>query len=296
MTEAAKSANFWRHIQFIQSKLNEVGIGIRSGSRFDLMCRTCSNSTVPFNSKKFPIVLEALRDIQQLSFILLHLENLATNDDLKDRIRQLLKDQVIVSADVDHTEGRDQQTELYVYAMCKKGGLRPRFSEPDIVCTLKNGQNFGVAVKRCKKESRFLPNLKKGIDQICRQKLSGCVVADITLMRNPSNKPIDDCLVNGLIASELGNSSTKFIKHITPTLARATESTSVSGMIFLDHTTRLDDSGDWEIFSLEGVLILSRYNQRRRREFLSFRSSFLSGFPSKLDYYFKNGRFIRVNL
>ncbi len=147
---------FAESAKYVVETLRSFGLEVHPASRLGKMYRTLvapDGSPAPFipeGSENFAVALEAIRDVQQLAFILDYISLPDLPPDFQNRLKLLLKDSVLPQDDIALTKGRDTQCEFFVAAICAKGNLNPLLHEqPDLRIEM-DGETFGIAVKRCK--------------------------------------------------------------------------------------------------------------------------------------------------
>ncbi len=179
----------------VVSWIKDQGIVVSAGSRIDQMRAMFvrpNGEPPPFiapGDKGFEVALEAERDLQMLGFAGDQLAKVPLPPEFQTRLKRLSKDTALPQDGSANTVGRDLQCELYVAAICMKAGTSPTFDEPDVRCAV-NGLKFGVAVKRVKSPGRFEDRVREAEKQIEKVGLPGIVVADISVMLNPTNERI----------------------------------------------------------------------------------------------------------
>ncbi len=232
---------------------------------------------------------EFMRDARQLEFIFDFLDDTAAMDDIRGRVRILLKDSVLPQDDKEQSKGRDRQTEFFVYAVCSKAGLEPIFHEqPDIRIELKNG-TFGLAVKRVKSRSKLVENVRRAASQVQSSGLPGFIVLDTSIAFNPDNDLIRRALPDDIfhqrhlealrmmIHGDDGDDGDEEV------LRETSRPKGVRGIIFHDHQIRWDPPDGWQLASLTMMFDTTRPNcpnQRRQRELAEFWKRYKRGLPT----------------
>ena len=171
----------------IKDKLHDLGIVLITISNF-CMIRVVSNTRVHQPEDiDFEIAIESLRDINQLSFIINHLD-MDQNTIAHQKLRRALKDSALPQKDVKQSTGRDTQFELYIAAICTKALLVPiDFAEPDLLVYL-DEQQFGIAAKRLKSRDNLEKNIRKAGNQIKKAGIPGIIAIDTCVAFNEANE------------------------------------------------------------------------------------------------------------
>lgn len=183
---------------YILERVKSLGVQIHPASRLMLMLRTLESGYIDYGDHRFPIALESIRDMYQLNLIVNEMDSHRNNPKFRASVEKLLQDAALPQNGNSNTLGRDTQFELYLAAVALRGGMLPvEYDEPDVTCTAE-GVRFGIAAKRLKRLDRFKQRVKKGADQIRRAKLPGIIALDLTIARNPDNRPITSGLQSQL--------------------------------------------------------------------------------------------------
>ena len=276
---------------YVITRIEEFGVKVSAGSRLWKMHRATVNPDgsgreVPFDSPDYQVALEANRDLQLLNFIFRHIEGDAPSDDFRLRLKRLIKDSALPQDDSSETKGRNEQLELYVFAICAKAGLEPVFAEPDIICNFK-GEKYAIAAKRLKSLNEMKSRFTDGMRQIQRSGLQGCVVADISVALNPGNRRVGE-----MGDYEFGVVSERemrvFVDKHTNEYNEWRKETTAQGIILIDHHVRVAPTRGWGLDTLTFVVNLSLTNWRRRRQFDTFALEYEKGLPTPA---FRYGKF-----
>jgi hypothetical protein len=275
MTKAELAAHV---VKWIEAQ----GITVSGGSRLDRM-RTMlvrpDGSPAPFiapGEKDFDVALEAERDLQMLGFASDQLASESLPSNFRTRLKLLLKDTALPQDGSANTAGRDVQCELYVAAICMKAGTSPTFDEPDVCCTV-DGLGFGIAVKRIKSPGMFKERIREAVKQIERASLPGIVVADVSVMLNPTNERIIQAVSDDVYHAAAKLTMHNFVDGHHAQLSDWFKGSKARGLILIDHHVRQHPADGWGLDTMTFGVNLSPHNQRRRREFDRFFAVFKSG-------------------
>lgn len=229
---------------------------------------------------------EFMRDARQLEFIFDFLDDTAAMDDIRGRVKILLKDSVLPQDDKEQSRGRDRQTEFFVYAVCSKAGLEPIFHEqPDIRIKLKN-DTFGLAVKRVKSRSNLVDNVRRAASQVQSSNLPGFTVLDTSIAFNPDNDVIRQAIPDEIFHKRHVEALRLMIHGDDgdeEVLRETSRPKGVRGIIFHDHQIRWDPPHGWQLASLTMKFDTTRPNcpnQRRQRELVEFWKRYQRGLPT----------------
>lgn len=124
--------------------------------------------------------LRALLEVREFIEII---EQLA--DDLNDAdLRDLISGTLDPADEKQKSRARDRGFELFVAAVCRRAGLTPTLSEPDIVVDFA-GSKWAIAAKRLSSPKRVSANVSKAASQIKRSGHLGFVFLDVTRILEP---------------------------------------------------------------------------------------------------------------
>jgi len=253
-------------------------VRLHSQSRIGRMVNALINGDVirP-DDNQFPIALEGLRDIRVLDFALSQLFTTIDRTALQKKLHRVVKDSVNAREDLTKSPGRDIQAELYVAAVISKGGMCPKFGEPDILCNLA-GQTFGVEVKRVKNETRFEEHFRKAVAQIEKARVRGVVAMDLSLAFNRTNMPV--VTAANVVQIQLAHREARkcFVNEQYDQMRNWINGREVRGMIIIDHILRLHPQQGWCLDTFHYDVPFGLHNQRRLGEFEQFREAFMRGY------------------
>lgn len=232
---------------------------------------------------RFEVGLESIRDVLQLDFVLTELfEMLRDNAEAQKRLRRLLKDPVIPSAERADSFGRDIQSELYVAAVCQRAELGPRFAEPDVYCS-RSEPELGIAVKRLTSRKGFEEAIRGAAGQIDKSEFPGIIVVETSIALNPENRRISWPWA----PDESDRLHAQHIRKFLDENGRMQEmqecvrGKDVRGIIVHDHQVMLTPDRSWGLKSINMPVSTARGNQRREREFSEFTRRYKRGLPSR---------------
>ncbi|MBW7988471.1 MAG: hypothetical protein FVQ84_00385 [Planctomycetes bacterium] len=233
--------------KYVLESIESLGLQITIESRLDAMCKSLQNPDgswrdfIGVNDHDFNFAREALRDLTLLEFFFDQIGPEIETEQIKQQVKQSLRDSVLPQHDMPDSPGRDTQAELFVFAVCKKGDLHPKFKEPDVVCEVCD-EEFAIAVKRIKNLDKLVRRVRDGASQIQNSSLPGIVVVEITRAVNPQNLEIalpgDDSSFGKLWEATLK----EIIDHKYNQLTNAVNGKGVIGIILHDHQIRIIDS------------------------------------------------------
>ncbi len=245
-----------------------------ANTRLDSMRRVLKRGYISPDNSDFPIAQEALLDIPMIAFVLNQREEFPQKE-LKAKLRLLVQDSPLPEQAQTSSPGRDAQSELYIAAVCKNAGMNATLGEPDVIVDL-NGQQYGLAVKRLKSESKIKKRFKDAANQIEKSGLPGFIVLDIRQAFNPENTKVQ-ATGNELYTAFRG-ARKYFVDNHYDKMKEWQRGREIRGVIFMDHIIRLDR--EWGADSLTYSVNLSQNNQRRTREFDGFIRDFKKGLPN----------------
>lgn len=232
--------------EFVINSIKTFGIKIPSGSRLDLIYKTFSKykGIITSDKPEFQIACEAIRDIIQLEFFF-DVVNLNTeSNELRSKAIKLINDTVLPQQGKAQSSGRDVQAEMFVFAVCRRAGLYPKFQEPDIVCSLDH-QKIAIAVKRIKNLGQLVKRIKEGASQIKKAGCYGIVFIDVVIAMNPKNfKAIasESDIVFGLKWSKLLKG---VVTRYHDMIQKGIKGRKVLAVVLHDHWVRMDLNQRW---------------------------------------------------
>ena len=266
-------------VQFVLEQLESLVPGaVRPESRFDKMHRALAKPTsIMPGDREFSIVVEAIRDVRMLEFILEELGHRTDSKFLR-ALTRCTQDSALPQDDVNRSRGRDAQCELYVAAVCEKAQLAPSFEEPDIQCHVKD-RRLGIAAKRLKADSQFEKRFREGTRQIERSGIPGYIAIDITLAFHPANTPIVDVSDKKVtLAFELARSA--FVDEYYKRMKVWLRGRDVRGLVLLDHLFIFRSPSHWELSTFTFFVNFSPDNDGRTTEFETFQRAYMRGLSS----------------
>ena len=195
-------------IGLVFRELNNLGIGIKPGSRLDVLARVfrsedgSSTMTVPIaDHRRFKLALEALREFRLFEFILDPWE-FGTETVALEKLRvAALKDHPLQYAQRRHeTKGRDTQVELFIATAFRRTGacadlVRPPAGTkyPDIRTRACN-RYFFIEAKRAKSRSAVVGAIADAVEQVNATGCPGAAFVDMTMAFNEEDHPANEHL------------------------------------------------------------------------------------------------------
>jgi hypothetical protein len=280
--------------RFVVKSFTDMGFNVNPSSRVMRQHNVllAGADVISFGTPEFFIAVEALRDLQMLSFIFER-----ANDDagqvFRDLVKKCLSDSTLSEDDKEKTPGRDAQFELFVAAVCKHAGLLPvEHREPDVVFTVGN-LNYCIAAKRPKSIKAVDNCLRDACDQISREKLPGFIAIDTSvafaLERDvPPLPELDDIWelirqwrirlspIDDASFADFHKSAMNFvIGKFKDAIDRRMAGRRVLGIVFNDQMLRVFHDGSW---GLTGSTII--YPTSTGAEFDLVAKQFLKGLPA----------------
>ena len=271
---------------FVIKSIRELGVQPHAESRLMRMYRVLTDPTrrvdpvIRPDDPDIEIARESTRDITQLEFVFDCLEAHSNTDDLVRIVKILLKDSVLPQGDRGQSKGRDRQFELFVAAVCHGSDLRPvKLEEPDVTCSVQ-GSKFGIAAKRVKSLKNLEKHLRKAAKQIEGARLPGMIALDTCVALNPENRrfwvQIPDREFSRLHADALR----RFVGDHYERIQEWVRGKGVRGIVIHDLQIRLEPSGEWALAGMTYFVCTARENERRNREFRTFKEKYRKGLPN----------------
>lgn len=202
----------------------------------------------------FPVVLQGIRDLSEINFILDVLGEKELVAQPLSVVREVFRsDHPLPSEAVGITPGRDRQLEYFVRAIMQRGGLRPipRASDADFEVKAAN-HSLVVEIKRLKSFDRLAERVRDAADQITATGLPGIVCIDISRAVGPDNS-----ILVRPAQTDLRRAQVLRMKHLLRerqhVLAEAIGDRHVVGLEFIDslivqHGLRGDRAtGEWSL-------------------------------------------------
>jgi hypothetical protein len=251
------------------------------------MHRVLSRGYVPFDDPDFWTALEALRDLHQLGFIFEQLRGHRGDPNFRRDVRHLRSDPVLPQDDLCHSQGRDYQFQLFLTAICQRGGMLPvRYEEPDVLCTV-NGATFAIAAKRLKSDNpaRFGDRVFEAIGQIRDRNVPGIVAVDLSFARNRTNQPMISPLhsqMHGMIADAQNR---RLFEVNERDIRRWVEGTQVLAVLVFDFRIRLRPEPN-QHWGMDGTMCWFPSpdgGQQAARDLSAFQTGFLRCVPNLVN-------------
>ena len=271
---------------FVIDSIAQLGIPVHPESRLMRMYRVLSDPTrrlgpvIRPDDSDFEIALEANRDIQLLEFVFDCLQQYSNTDDLVRIVKILLKDSGLPQEDRRESKGRDRQFELFVAAVCHASELRPvELEEPDVTCSVQ-GTKFGIAAKRIKSLKNLEKQLRKAAKQIEGARLPGMIALDTCVALNPENRRLWVQIPDRDFSRMYRYALERFVGDHCERIQEWVRGKGVRGIVIHDLQIRLEPSGEWALAGMTYFVSTARENERRNREFRTFKEKYRKGLPN----------------
>ncbi len=248
------------------------------------MLRTLESGYIEYDDARFSVALESIRDMYQLRLIVDEMDSHVENPRFCASVKKLLQDAAAPQDGNSNSPGRDTQFELYLAAIALRGGMLPvEYDEPDVTCNVE-GVRFGIAAKRLKSLDRFERRVKEGADQIRRAGFPGIVALDLTIARNPENRPITSGLQSQLSVTIGQAKNRQLFEQHEQNIHRWVANTGVQALLVFEFTFRVSpDSGSWIHDGMMCWFPTTNGEEPEESELVAFQRSFLKGMPNLND-------------
>ncbi len=269
---------------YVIGRVQSLGVPIHPTSRLMLMLRTLERGHIEYDDRQFPLALESIRDMYQLRLIIDQMDSHREDPKFRASVEKLLMDAALPQDGNSNTPGRDTQFELYLAAICLRGEMRPvEYDEPDITCTV-DGLKFGIAAKRLKGMKSFKDRVKKGVDQMQRANLPGIVALDLTIARNPFNRPTISGLQSQLSVM-IGNAKNRqFFEQYEQEIFGWVAGSRVRALLVFEFILRVSpDASSWIHDGMMCWFPTTDGEEQAERELALFQSGLLRGMPNLED-------------
>lgn len=236
--------------KFVLESFVRLGIAVQPGSRLDQMVKAIFDADgnqrlkIKKSDPNFQTAIEAGRDLQQLAFVFDCLPDEVLTQ-FKPELKKIRRDQPLPQFHNGDSWGRDNQFHLYAAAIAHNAGCTVRSAEPDVICCLPGGDEFGIAAKRVKKTEALEDRIRKGSDQIVRSKIPGLIVVETSLALNPTNDRIYHQLSEDDFLRAYHGYFDEFITRNNRLLQKLVDPWWVCGIVFHDQQVRVVGSA-WE--------------------------------------------------
>jgi hypothetical protein len=260
-------------------------MGLEPPPRVMEMHRVLSRGYVPPEDPDIWTALESLRDLHQLGFIFDQLHSHRCNPRFRQYVKHLRNDPVLPQEDRLNAQGRNYQFQLYLAAICQRGGLLPVcYEEPDVLSTVE-GRTFAIAAKRVTSDrpARFEERVRQAADQIQRRNLSGIVAVDLSISRNRDNQPIISPLQSQLFEAYANEQNRRLFEEREQEIYRWVEGKGVRAVLVFDFRIRLRPDRQWGLDGTMCWLPTVHDNEQANREYTSFREGFCRGVPGLVE-------------
>lgn len=248
------------------------------------MLRVLESGQIESSDLRFPVALEAIRDFYQLRLIVDEMETHINDSKFLGSLERMLHDAAAPQGSNGNTPGRDTQFELFVAAIAIRAGMLPvDYDEPDITCHVE-GIKFGIAAKRLKSLEKFEKRIREGAKQIGRSNFPGIIACELTIARNPENRPITSSFRSQL-ATVIGITKyqqlfDRYEKSIHQWVAKA----GVRALVVFDFTYRVSpDNSSWIHDGMMCWFPTTNGNRTAELELNAFQQQFIKGIPNLHD-------------
>ncbi len=202
----------------------------------------------PADPKVSRLVFYCMLELESLASILSQFQATDRSRTTQLKLRTLILGEVLPEDDRDRTPGRDVQWELELFSIMRRGGLRPRFDEPDLVVQVQ-GLELGIAAKRVKSWKKAQERVSEAGEQIVRSKRPGIVALEFTSI---SSDPPGFLVIENLdrfieARNEWWN---KMLKANRDTQMGKVDNTYVWGLLFTSKSVALVRGGGEPMFFL----------------------------------------------
>jgi hypothetical protein len=269
---------------YIFERVESLGITISPASRLWQMLRILNTGHIEYNDVRFPIALEAIKDMHQLGLIVDEMDAHRNDERFVANVRKMLLDAATPQDVNSNTPGRDTQFELYLAAIALRAGMSPvEYEEPDVTCNVE-GIKFGIAAKRLKSLDRFEERVKQGAKQIRRANFPGIIACDLTIARNPENRPITSSIQSQLsILTGMAKNRQLFERH-EQNIHKWVANAGVRALLVFEFTYRVSPgSNSWIHEGMMCWFPTTENNESAASELSAFQRQFLKGIPNLND-------------
>jgi hypothetical protein len=204
--------------------------------------REASGFTVRKKDPQHAALVEAIKDIQELWFILEKLGDRLLSAPFVDRLQDAMKDSMLANASGDNTPGRDRQFELFLAAIATRAGFLVEEFAPvsaDWKLTLSTPSAcYSLEAKRLKSQSKIESRVGEAADQIRRSRVGGIIVLDISRAANPQGGELESFIPNEALDRIQQNRGESIRRELLPRLQRAIGDAPVGLLILHEFVTR----------------------------------------------------------
>lgn len=235
---------------YIIEQVRALGLNPHPKSRLMQMHDVLISGFIPFKDPRFPIALEAERDLQQLGFIFDQLQSHHEDDEFKALVKKTLKDSVLPQNDRKLSVGRNSQFHLYIAAVCQNAGLRPvTYDEPDVSCII-DGREFSIAAKRIKSLRQLKYHIKKAVKQIQGAGQPGIIAIELSLAWNPKNMPIISPLQSQMCETISVLKAKHLFDRYRTDIYQWVKGHGVLAVVVFEFSIRLRQDNQWELYGM----------------------------------------------
>lgn len=269
---------------YILERVESLGIKISPTSRLMQMLRILESGRIEYVDDRFPVALEAIRDMYQLRLIVDEMDTHRNDTRFVANVKKLLQDAATPQDGNSNTPGRDTQFELYLAAIALRAGMSPvEYDEPDVTCTV-DGIRFGIAAKRLKSINRFEERVKEGAKQIRRANIPGIIAVDLTIARNPENQPITSSLHSQFSTVIVMAKNQQLFERYERDIHRWVANAGVRALLVFDFTYRVSpDGSSWMHEGMMCWFSTTNNEESAGSELTAFQQQFLMGIPNLND-------------
>jgi hypothetical protein len=162
----------------------------------------------------------AVADVGELQLIIDHLSRPPEVSGWQSKAYLAMKGSARPAEDLNNSAAWDHQFELFMAALCRRGGLDIELSEPDIVVRWPQ-RTLGIAAKRARSLSNLSKLVARANAQIEKSQHHGVIALDISYLASPDDmyfvaggEPRDQPYVRRLVDSFLDDHHARMLKQV----------------------------------------------------------------------------------
>jgi hypothetical protein len=226
------------------------------------------SSTKPTGLREIAFSRQAVKDLQEMAFILRRLFVCSPCDLQVDTLRRSLKDPILPIRSARNPVGRNAQAELYGGAILHKAGLDPRKCDPPDYRFTFEGTEWALEVKRLQSEKRLEQRIREGFHALEDSQATGLLLLDLSqaLRSEPSRSA---SAMPELFGSFWSQRVKRFVReNCSPGwLREVRRGREIRGLVVNDHFVVPDEQAEWCLHSLTFGVCIDGHNRRRERQF-----------------------------